>query len=331
MYRYEDIRSLHLEGTSFCNAKCPMCMRQYLPSGLRIKDLGNAEMVDFLTHTNFPPLTSVLFCGNYGDPCCHRYLPYHIQVIDSILSCEVIVETNGGMFSESYWRLLARASKKLQVVFNIDGLHSLGIYRRGVDFNSVIRNATAFIEEGGRAVWAFLVFRHNEDEVDAARQLSKDLGFSEFQIRISDRFRRNDGMVWSDYDGIRPPDKLEYRYPKGLSEEEYHALLQTTDVWCKACVNHSIYIDSTGTVFPCCFAASVRESIDDMGAALVREKLSSMTEAEYPSIRTKSLREIVEGPFFQWFDEVIPLPHRRPLVCGAVCGVGNFKLIRGQP
>jgi len=54
-----------------------------------------------------------------------------------------------------------------------------------------MRNVEAFISAGGRARWDFIVFAHNEHQVEQAEQLSKDMGFEKFQYKKSARFFSN--------------------------------------------------------------------------------------------------------------------------------------------
>ena len=42
--------------------------------------------------------------------------------------------------------------------------------------------------QGGIAQWDYIVFKHNEHQVEEARKLSKELGFFEFQIKKTSRF-----------------------------------------------------------------------------------------------------------------------------------------------
>jgi MoaA/NifB/PqqE/SkfB family radical SAM enzyme len=67
------------------------------------------------------------------------------------------------------------------VTFSIDGLEDTNhIYRRNVKWDRLMANAKAFIEAGGRAHWDFLIFKHNEHQIEQARQLASQLGFARF-------------------------------------------------------------------------------------------------------------------------------------------------------
>jgi hypothetical protein len=62
------------------------------------------------------------------------------------------------------------------------------LYRQKVKWERVMENAKAFIDRGGHAKWDFIVFKHNEHQVDEARQLAMDMGFEKFQVKKTGRF-----------------------------------------------------------------------------------------------------------------------------------------------
>ena len=62
--------------------------------------------------------------------------------------------------------------------FSIDGLKNTNeLYRRKLEWEKLMRNASAFIEAGGVAYWDMLVFKHNEHQIEEVRQLAKNMGF----------------------------------------------------------------------------------------------------------------------------------------------------------
>jgi hypothetical protein len=100
------------------------------------------------------------------------------------------MNTHGSARQESWWVELASIlGDKGYVIFSIDGLDDTNdLYRRGSDFTRIMKNAKAFIEAGGNAHWEYLVFAHNEHQVDRARDLAETMGFTKFQLKKSARF-----------------------------------------------------------------------------------------------------------------------------------------------
>lgn len=185
-------RYIHIELTTFCNAACPMCPRYYEGTENVRPDLNLTQ----ITFENFKRYFSidlikdwykVLFCGTMGDPInakdCYEIIEY-INQINS--SCEIVVHTNGGIRKADFWSKMGRLFSKpnLKLVFSIDGLEDTNhLYRRNVDWTTLITNVENFIKSGGTAIWEYLVFKHNEHQIDQAIDYSKQLGFKEFRIK----------------------------------------------------------------------------------------------------------------------------------------------------
>jgi hypothetical protein len=53
-----------------------------------------------------------------------------------------------------------------------------------------MRNAEAFITAGGEAHWDFIVFEHNEHQVDEARNLAIKMGFKNFNVKRTTRWNQ---------------------------------------------------------------------------------------------------------------------------------------------
>ena len=71
------------------------------------------------------------------------------------------------------------------VRFGIDGLEDTNhLYRRNVRWPTLMRNVRAFVEAGGNAEWDFIEFRQNQHQVEQARMLADELGFSMFNVNI---------------------------------------------------------------------------------------------------------------------------------------------------
>jgi MoaA/NifB/PqqE/SkfB family radical SAM enzyme len=198
VYNYQDIEVVHLEMTEACNASCPMCARN-LNGGdinphlnnreLTISDVERIFTVDFVRQ-----LKRIYMCGNYGDPAVARdtleaFAYFREHNPDVFLS----MHTNGSMKKPEWWAELAQViGRKGYVVFGLDGLEDTNhLYRQGTVWKNIMRNVEAFIKAGGRARWDFIVFAHNEHQVEEAEELSKQMGFEKFQYKKSARFFSN--------------------------------------------------------------------------------------------------------------------------------------------
>jgi len=198
VYNYNEIEVVHLEMTEACNASCPMCARN-LNGGevnphlnnreLSIADIERIFPVDFVQQ-----LKRVYMCGNYGDPAvASDTLEAFAYFRDNNPQINLSMHTNGSMKKPEWWAELAQViGKKGYVIFGLDGLEDTNhLYRQGTVWKNIMRNVEAFIAAGGRARWDFIVFAHNEHQVEEAEQLSKDMGFEKFQYKKSARFFSN--------------------------------------------------------------------------------------------------------------------------------------------
>ena len=72
MYKYHDIKTVHLEITQKCQAACPMCDRNE-NGGVDNRHITNAELSLADCQSIFTPafikqLNTMYMCGNLGDP-----------------------------------------------------------------------------------------------------------------------------------------------------------------------------------------------------------------------------------------------------------------------
>ena len=198
MYAYKDIRTVHLEITEKCNASCPMCARNinggeenpYLKDHeLTIQDCKKIFTPEFIAQ-----LDRMYMCGNFGDPvAASDTLEVFEYFRNNNTKMNLTMYTNGSAKKPEWWQQLAKVlGKNSYVVFSIDGLEDTNhLYRQTTVWSKIMENAQAFINAGGRARWDYIVFAHNEHQVEQAEQLSKQMKFEKFQYKKSARFFSN--------------------------------------------------------------------------------------------------------------------------------------------
>lgn len=198
MYNYKDIKTVHLEITERCNASCPMCARN-INGGEDNPHLQNHELTLEDCKTIFTPdfikqLDRMYMCGNFGDPvAASDTLEVFEYFRTNNSKMNLTMYTNGSAKRPEWWRQLARVlDKNAYVVFSIDGLEDTNhLYRQNTVWSKIMENAEAFISAGGRARWDYIVFAHNEHQVERAEQLSREMKFEKFQYKKSARFFSN--------------------------------------------------------------------------------------------------------------------------------------------
>ena len=245
---FETVRVLHLEPTDLCQAACPLCARETdtrfdkkVQNHLSVRDIQNT-----LSENVIYRLDKMFMCGNYGDPASGWYTTEIIDYFKEVNSSIVLgMNTNGGIQAPSWWGNLAKRLNKPQdyVVFSIDGLEDTNhIYRKNVSWNRVMKNARSFIEHGGNAQWDMLVYEHNEHQVDLCEQLARDMGFNWFRAKVSKR-----------------PSKIAWlRQPKGWT----NPVVDQGPIDCFIKKEKSLYMDSKGALYPCCWLGYTDNTID---------------------------------------------------------------------
>lgn len=266
MIAYKDIKDIHLEISSLCNASCPWCPRTfwgysynggYPEVNLSLKQAQKIFHPELLTQ-----LDSIRINGNFGDIVMNSEGPDIVDYFFSINpKLNISISTNGGARDTKFWTQLAQTSAK--VLFCLDGLEDTHhLYRQNTVWATVIRNAQTFISAGGNAVWKFIQFDHNQHQIDACQELSKQLGFLNFEV-VNDG--RNTAPVFNNQ------GELTHVLGNYVGEKSFKVLFhkKTTDqilleditvnrtpaksVSCQTKKLKSIYISATGDVSPCCF------------------------------------------------------------------------------
>lgn len=319
MYNYPEIKTIHLEVTSKCQASCPMCAR----------NLQGGPVNPFITETEityeqfikwFPvdfikQLDRVYMCGNLGDPVVARdTLEIFTYLRETNSNIQLSMNTNGSARTKQFWERLAEL--RVAVRFGIDGLadtHSL--YRVGTNFNTIIENASAFISKGGYAVWDMLIFKHNEHQVGACQHTADQLGFKEFNPKNTSRFREQ-GVQVINRTGhtthiIYPTDKS-----KKLSEKVYmlSEISEKTNITCKAAQEKSLYVSATGNISPCCWTDMEWMIPTSFARIDYMDKID-----QFHNLHKATLQEIFETDYFkkitETWDSDSPL-----LACAKNCG-----------
>lgn len=322
MYK-RPIRSIQIDLISTCNAKCLHCYRQTV-IGLdnthyeKNVHVNPKALKQALLDPYFNDLEEILFCGNYGDPLASTHL---IELIDEINlirpSLSLIFHTNGSLGSQELWtELAARINGKGKFIkFAIDGLEDTNhIYRKNVEWTSVMKNAQTFIEAGGRAVWMYIVFKHNEHQIEEARALSKQLGFAKFETRNNFASQYNPRYEKTETSAIPP---VISRTDYNISNEK----LNSIEIKCESLTEESIYIDHDGRLWPCCHIPGWKYASDKVKRDYHIEKMEAQYAPFFNSIYHFSPTEIMNHPLFtKNIKESWENPEKIHYLCSYKCG-----------
>jgi hypothetical protein len=281
-----NIRVLHVEPTTVCNAACPQCAREnpelyqeHNRSELTVEQCQQLFTVEFVQQ-----LEKMFMCGNFGDPAAGANTLEIFRWFRSINPTITLgMNSNGSLRTTEWWQDLAAIMNQPNdyVVFSIDGLEDTNhIYRRNTVWSKLIENAQAFIDAGGHAHWDMLIFDHNQHQLHTAQQLAASMGFQWFRSKVSKRFKTQP-VSW-----LTPPKNYQLPNVNHIDHIDCHALKE-----------RSLFVSATGEIFPCCW-------------------IGNHTFSRDPGLDT-----LLNTPNFQGvIDSWISTPH---IVCSQTCGASN--------
>lgn len=284
-----DIKTLILELSNRCQAACPFCSRlqktrRYEGHSISLQDFRR------LPQAMLAGLRQLSMGGNFGDLCANPETPDIARYVRELNPGALICgDTNGSLQDADWWRRLGQATgERGFMVFALDGLADTHhIHRKNTDFHQSLSNARAFAEGGGKAVWKFIVFEHNEHQLDEALETARTNGFAKFYA-IPSRFYN---------DEMHPPGGVDVTLRNDLLEQSRReAQQQGITAQCKPFHRGSVYVGADGTVMPCCFAhvqyyTGYRPEFEFMTRLMDKH-------AEHINFKTTDFMDIVNGPFF---------------------------------
>jgi len=238
MWNMDTIEWLDIELTSFCNIECKGCFRVISKHSDKIL---NKEYIDIDTvksrfqKSMFPAIKIINFCGSVDEPTTHP--DFHaICEYFADWGAHINIATNGSTRTVQWWERLADVLKDTShaVTWGIDGSDELSeVYRAGSNFKKVEQNFRAFNAAGGRSNWQFIVFEHNEHQLEDAKKRAVDEGFKNFKTIISHRKDTKGGVKSAKTESIDTAPEIPY-------------------IDCKYSNQKRIFINHMGNVIPCC-------------------------------------------------------------------------------
>lgn len=353
---------LHIELTNLCNAACPICPRFWgstpitrpglEPTSITLRQFKEWFSPEFLR----TQVQRVMLCGNQGDPfACKDIIPI-LEYITAYLpkNMSLVTHSNGGLRKPEIWKRageLLQGAEKWYMWFSIDGLEDTNhLYRRNVNWTTLMQNVNAFMSAGGQAYWDLLVFKHNEHQIDEIRKLSKELGF------LGTRVKNPDGVYWDNKIQVRgvydkngmlehyleaatdpqyvnapagaqrnpqlPSSKIDIPENKAVnySEEDY-TVFQDYDITCKSLLENGseIMIQCDGLVLPCCYIGEIWSSGRTDSAKM---QLQEMWDINQLNLTKNSFSSIVN-----YLDQTIMKSWNQPdyqsgkcMYCAKICG-----------
>lgn len=311
MITYDQIQEVHLEISSLCNARCPLCPRNfhgypyndgYIETNLTLANAKQIFVPAFLKQ-----LKRIYINGNFGDAVMNPETPDIVEYFRSHNDTLIIaISTNASARDKTFWQRLAQA--RADVLFCLDGLEDTHhLYRQNTNWQTILNNAEIFISAGGVATWKMIEFDHNRHQIEDCKKLADQLGFKNFELV---NHGRDSGPVYDkqgnllhvlgNYKGITKFEILFYkkRTDMVLLEDILPSLVKHPKIVCYTQTHNSIYINSMGEVYPCCWTGF---SPKTYGAG---EYFQAVNAQISPLIKNNNALQHSLEECMDWFDQV---------------------------
>ena len=298
MLKLHEITKLQIELTTRCNARCPMCARNYRGmehnDGYPETELRLEHIVRMFPTPTLQNIKKILFNGNLGDFGLAKDAVEIVKYFVENNIKDIEISTNGSMRTPEWWAQLALPG--VTVAFALDGLadtHSL--YRQDTSWHKIIENARAVIAAGGNAMWRFIPFDHNRHQEEECRQLANSIGFYQFQnigqgrdrgyvYTRTGEYSHLIGAPYKPEDVTNPPtiqvlltDHLTWTPLRRKHEND------TTDlvIDCHHKRTKELYVAANGEIYPCCWLGFYPKTMFHRGNDTLKTLVHENNALEY--------------------------------------------------
>jgi len=249
---------LVIDPCNFCNLSCPFC-----PTGQKreVRTKGRMKLDDFKAILDkLGPYLIHVDLVNWGEPLLNENI-FDMVKHAKQYSADIKIDTNLTCLNEAGAEKLVKSGLD-KIVVSMDGLNedTYSKYRIGGDFKTVMGNLKLLLKKRKALrsskpyiTWQFLVFRHNEHEIDSAIKMGKKLGVDHVGITkafIGDKNWIPLNSEYSNYHNETKESNLTFDYFKSNG----NAFCNWP--W------EAVTINTNGSVSACC---SVEEEKDDFG------------------------------------------------------------------
>lgn len=253
---YSNILELEIELTTFCNAKCPLCYRNYTSFPKKYRKPYSRDF-NTLIHQldNYTKLNYVMVVGSMSEPTLYTHF---IELMSYLKGRHIKVEicTNGDTRDDAFWKQLGMTlDNDDSVYFTICGstqeLH--GHYRKNTCLSRILHNASVLRTEKPIDYAQCIRFNYNSDDLDS-------IGFKNIASQFShvywtETFYQKDISNYvekfNEEDFLPVRCKLKkYNLVKNYAEMKFNSNIQKTAV-CQSIKYRRQQLDVFGNVYPC--------------------------------------------------------------------------------
>jgi len=257
LYAKESIERLEIDLTGTCNARCPLCARNY--KHLEVKH--NERHLDEITAQldEYPNLKYIHLVGTVTEPTLYRHF---FNLCHYLVKREVAIEicTNGDTHNPEWWGklgviLTARDSVYFSVCGSTQELHET--YRVNCSLENLLENARAFRKSNkfGIDYIQHIKFEYNKEDLNSPRMKEIMAEFS--HINLTDTYFTRDHSIYKNKYNL---DKLlitnekidKYKVIEKYAQKNWESRHEKKfEMDCRSVFEKSVHIDQHGKVFPC--------------------------------------------------------------------------------
>jgi radical SAM protein with 4Fe4S-binding SPASM domain len=238
-----------IEPTVLCNLKCPECHTGAGMTRRKNQSIDHElyrEIIDEIKST-----TLYLILYFQGEPLMNNNI-FDMIKYASINKIYTVTSTNGQHITrENAERIIGSGLDRL--IISVDGTdqETYEKYRRGGSLNKLLEGTRILSDlqkkssaEKPEIIFQFLVFRHNEGQVEEIKKLGKKTGADRVWIKSAQVIHPNEGT------DLIPVNQKYSRYKtdgKGVLNLKGHLRNRCRRLW------RTTVITTDGLVVPCCF------------------------------------------------------------------------------
>ena len=229
--------SPNIDSSHRCILKCPQCLRQKKEGAPRIKRAYDLETKDFKKIIDYYQ-HCITFCGQISDPIYNPNFLSFLKELDGT-GRGVRIATCGQSIKKTHTRewweeAFTYGMNEFAWYFGVDGIdQKSALYRIGSNFDEVWKTMQLGASMGVAIVWQYIVFGYNEHEIEIAKQMAKDEGFTLLLVKTNRGFdpkARNIRDSMKDiYENFPAPSKK--NTVKKIKNEEYFNVTTALETW----------------------------------------------------------------------------------------------------
>ena len=254
MFNYDQITDIELELSTYCNAACQLCYRNYTSFKEHYPINKFRELNDIINQLNlFKNLTHIKLVGTISEPTLYKDF---LKLIDYINERDLIIEicTNGDTRDDKFWIELGQKLKeKDSIYFTICGstqeLHE--IYRTKTSLKNILKNAKLLRTAGKKNDYAQCIrFSYNDDDFESDK--FKEL-ISEFSnIYMTETYLRKSDDNYVNKSNLHLLMPHSDNIKKMITAEKLaNAFFKKSKANCKAQNWKRVQVDINGNIYPC--------------------------------------------------------------------------------